>query len=234
MKAALLVTVMQFLVFTLSANDGDALNIPPPTGPKAVETETGIASWYGYPYHGRQGANGEVYDMDKLTAAHRTLPLGTWVRVVNLRNERAVEVRITDRGPFIDGRVIDLSRAAARAIDMMIAGIAAVRVEVIGMPEVTGIPATRKPEAIGKPQEFATDRFAVQVGAFRDRGNAERYLAAMQSQYGSGRIVMREGDPTLWRVLVGSEKTEEGAIALAARIRHQSAERTAFVARLDR
>src|SRR5687768_11714060 len=69
-------------------------------------TEQGIASWYGNPYHGRRAANGEIYDMEKLTAAHRTLPFGTWLRVKNLSNEKTVEVRIQDRGPFIDGRII--------------------------------------------------------------------------------------------------------------------------------
>lgn len=217
MKTVLLAIAVLFLVFPVSAEDGDAVAATAPAGPKPLETETGIASWYGYPYHGRHAANGEIYDMEKLTAAHRTLPFGTWVRVVNLRNERAVDVRITDRGPFVDGRIIDLSRAAARAVDMVTAGIGAVRVEVIGMPA-----------------GLVPDLFAVQVGAFQDRGNAERYLALMQSRYGSGRITVREGDPTLWRVLVGSEKTQAGAIALAVRIRQESAERTAFVARLDR
>jgi rare lipoprotein A len=217
MKTVLLAIAVVFLVFPVSAEDGDDVGVPTPPGPKLHETENGIASWYGYPYHGRHAANGEIYDMEKLTAAHRTLPFGTWVRVVNLSNERAVEVRITDRGPFVDGRIIDLSRAAARAVDMVTAGISNVRVEVIGVPK-----------------QFVPDLFAVQVGAFQDRGNAERYLALMQSQYGFGRITVREGDPTLWRVLVGSEKTLERAIALASRIRQESAERTAFVARLDR
>jgi rare lipoprotein A len=217
MKAVVLAIAVLFLVFPVSAEDGDAVAVPAPAGPKPLETETGIASWYGYPYHGRHAANGEIYDMEKLTAAHRTLPFGTWVRVVNLRNERAVEVRITDRGPFVDGRIIDLSKAAARAVDMVTAGIGAVRVEVMGMPK-----------------KLVPDLFAVQVGAFQDRGNAERCLALMQSRYGSGRITVREGDPTLWRVLVGSEKTLASAITLAARIRQESAERTAFVARLDR
>src|SRR4051812_25069768 len=89
---------------------------PSPEGSRDVET--GVASWYGYPVHGRTAADGEVYRVEKLTAAHRTLPFNSWVRVVNLTNDQAVEVRITDRGPFIDGRVIDLSQAAARAISM--------------------------------------------------------------------------------------------------------------------
>ena len=75
-------------------------------------TQTGVASWYGEPYHGRKAASGEVYDMERLTAAHRAWPFDTWVRVRNLDNGRTVSVRITDRGPFIDKRIIDLSRAA--------------------------------------------------------------------------------------------------------------------------
>ncbi len=82
-------------------------------------TEIGIASWYGHPYHGRQAANGEIYDMEKLTAAHRTLPFDTWVRVENISNGKTVEVRITDRGPFVGDRIIDLSHAAAREIEMI-------------------------------------------------------------------------------------------------------------------
>src|SRR6185503_13422576 len=79
-----------------------------PALPQGGAPETGMASWYGYPYHGQVAAGGEVYNMDELTAAHPTLPFNTRVRVVNLGNERSVEVRITDRGPFVDGRIIDL------------------------------------------------------------------------------------------------------------------------------
>src|SRR5512145_2050570 len=87
----------------------------PPAAPAPGWTETGIASWYGEPYHGRKAANGETYDMEQMTAAHRTLPFGAMVQVTNRTNGKKVEVRITDRGPFVDGRIIDLSRAAARA-----------------------------------------------------------------------------------------------------------------------
>jgi rare lipoprotein A len=205
MKCALLAFVALFPTLSAAAHDGDP-----------IANETGIASWYGYPYHGRQAAGGEIYDMELLTAAHRTLPFGTRVRVVNLRNARSVEVRINDRGPFIDGRIIDLSRAAAGAVDMLIAGIDPVRVEVIGIPDPPG------PEL-----------FAVQVGAFQDHRNAERYLALLLSKYPSGRIVARDGYPTLWRVLVGSELTHERATVLAARLRLESPEHTAFVTRLD-
>lgn len=94
--------------------------------------ETGLASWYGYPYDGRRAASGEIFDKEKLTAAHRTLPFQTCVVVTNLTNGRQVEVRITDRGPFIDGRIIDLSEAAAREIDMVRAGVAQVSLHVVG------------------------------------------------------------------------------------------------------
>ncbi len=97
-------------------------NTPPPPRVVAGEIrdgETGLASWYGHPYHGRPAANGEIYDMESFTAAHRTLPFGTWVRVVNLTNDKTVDVRITDRGPFVENRIIDLSHAAAGAIGLI-------------------------------------------------------------------------------------------------------------------
>ena len=97
-------------------------------------TQTGVASWYGEPYHGRKAASGEVYDMERLTAAHRAWPFDTWVRVRNLDNGRTVSVRITDRGPFIDKRIIDLSRAAAREIHMIGPGTARVKLQVIKAP----------------------------------------------------------------------------------------------------
>jgi rare lipoprotein A len=94
--------------------------------------ERGMASWYGEDFHGWVTANGETYDMEAMTAAHRTLPLGTEVRVTNAENGRQVHVRINDRGPYLYGRVIDLSLAAARELDMVDSGIAAVQIEVVG------------------------------------------------------------------------------------------------------
>jgi rare lipoprotein A len=198
-----------------------ARRTPPPPAPSATpqtgQPETGMASWYGHPYHGRRAANGEIYDMEKLTAAHRTLPFDTWLRVVNLDNSKTVEVRITDRGPFVEGRIIDLSHAAARAIDMIGPGVARVRLEVIGTPAYV-------PPAV----------FGVQVGAFRDRANAERLRAEMQARYGSARLVQRADSPDLWRVVAGSEATEEGANGLAVRIRKELGEKfAAFVVRVD-
>jgi rare lipoprotein A len=115
---------------------------PPAPGPRAAAprspapgadeaTQVGNASWYGHPHHGRRTASGEPYDMNRLTAAHRTLPLGTRVLVTNLDNGRSVEVRINDRGPFVAGRVIDLSRAAARRLGALGTGVIPVRLKII-------------------------------------------------------------------------------------------------------
>src|ERR1700689_3267405 len=103
----------------------------PPIPPSPGSSEIGLASWYGPPYHGRPAANGEIYDMEKLTAAYRTLPFGTVVRVTNLDNAKSVDVRITDRGPFVAGRIIDLSHAAAEVIEMIGPGVAQVRVDIL-------------------------------------------------------------------------------------------------------
>jgi rare lipoprotein A len=180
-------------------------------------TEEGIGSWYGHPYHGRPAADGEIYDMEKLTAAHRSFPFNTWVRVHDLDSSKSVDLRIIDRGPFVDGRIIDVSHAAAREIDLIGPGTARVRVEVIRVPDSTG-----------------GGGFAVQVGAFRDQGNAERFRERMETRYGWARLMHREGTSELWRVLVGSEPTEAQANNLAERIRQDSSEnRAAFVVRLD-
>jgi rare lipoprotein A len=188
----------------------------PPANVGPGYTETGLASWYGHPYHGRPAANGEIYDMEKLTAAHRTLPFDTWVRVQNLKNDKSVEVRINDRGPFVDGRIIDLSHAAARAIELIGPGTSPVRMVVIRAPE--GAPGL----------------YAVQVGAFRDRGNAEAVRARMAAHYGPARLVLRPGNPDMWRVLVGAEGSADAAAALAERIRSESGEKSSpLVVRID-
>ena len=183
--------------------------------PQIRSGETGLASWYGHPYHGRAASNGEIYDMEKLTAAHRTLPFGTLVHVTNLSNEKSVDVRIIDRGPFVDGRIIDLSHAAAQAIDLIGPGIAQVRVDILSAPRNTS----------------ADNWYAVQAGAFRDKDRAERLRLTMEREYGSARLVMRPGSPSLWRVLVGRESTEEAAGVLALRVRGEVG--PAFVVRLD-
>lgn len=186
--------------------------LPSIAAPGAVEV--GIASWYGHPYHGRAAASGEIYDMEELTAAHRTLAFGTLVRVRNLANGKSVDVRINDRGPFVDGRIIDLSRAAARRIEMIGPGTAKVRLEVLA------VPAAATPEL-----------YAVQVGAFRDRRNAERLAERLRQRFGPVRLVRRDASPPMWRVLVGREADLGAAAGLAERLRGEFAR--AFVVRLD-
>jgi len=190
-----------------------AVNAKPP---KPGDTEVGMASWYGHPYHGRAAANGEIYDMEKLTAAHRTLPFNTWVRVENISNGKFVNVRIIDRGPFVDNRIIDLSHAAAQQIELIRPGVARVRVVVITPPPID--------EAY---------LFAVQVGIFRSKENADSLQAQLQARYGAARVVAKPGGPPTWRVLVGQESSPEKAEALAVRVRGDISIPEAFVVRLD-
>jgi len=145
--------------------------------------ETGIASWYGNPFHGRQTANGEIYDMNDLTAAHKTLPMPVFVRVTNLENGRSLVLRVNDRGPFVEGRIIDVSRRAAQLLGFQEKGVVRVRVQVVD-PD-TGIEYARQdPNAPADvtPTESAVELTSspsspgifVQVGAFSDANNAQR------------------------------------------------------------
>jgi rare lipoprotein A len=178
--------------------------------------EQGIASWYGVPYHGRRASNGEIYDMYKMTAAHRTLPFNTVVRVTNLKNGKHVDVRITDRGPFVEDRIIDLSLAAAREIDIVGAGTARVKVEILS----------------GSPV-IAAGAFSVQIGAFAERVNAERVRNQLGPKY-SPIFIQDYDSPTghLFRVRVGSVPSEGAAQQLAARLQTETGFQT-FVVRLD-
>lgn len=190
---------------------------PKATTPAVIgSTETGMASWYGHPYHGRQAADGEIYDMETLVAAHRTLPFNTWVRVTNLSNSKTVDVRIIDRGPFIGGRIIDLSHAAAQQVELIGPGVAQVRLEIIQAP--------RNPEP---------SLFGVQVGAFANRPNAERMMQDMQTRYGTARVIARQGNGTSWRVIVGRETSADEAETLAVKIRSAESLPQSFVVRLD-
>jgi rare lipoprotein A len=175
----------------------NAAGIPPPPSRSVAigETETGLASWYGEPYHGRRAANGEIYDMHAMTAAHRTMPFGTWVRVDNLTNGKEVEVRITDRGPFVDGRIIDLSRAAAQKISLIGPGVARVKLTVVN-----------------PPAGAVNEQYGVQVGAYADRDEALRARERLNriSQPASVSCAKRsdEGAP-LCRVTAGRGTREE-------------------------
>ena len=187
-----------------------------PASPAVVgHVEEGNASWYGVPFHGRRSSNGEVYDMNRLTAAHRTLPFDTQVRVTNLDNGKSTAVRITDRGPFVENRVIDLSRAAAREIEMIGPGVVPVRLEIVSGPEpVPGF-------------------FGVQVGAFRDRANAGRLRERLSASYSPVLIQTFDApDGAFYRVRVGRLATEDDARRLGEALRAREGF-TPFVVRLD-
>jgi len=155
----------------------ETLSVPPDAKP--LYTETGIASWYGPPYHNRRGSNGEVYNMHALTAAHRTFPLGSICRVTNVKTGNSTLVRITDRGPFIEGRVLDLSLAAAKKIDVWQAGLATVRVELL---------ETSAPLDTG-------GRWAVQIGAFDDEQAAGELADHLSRKYHTAKV-LRFASPT--------------------------------------
>jgi rare lipoprotein A len=150
--------------------------------------QTGIASWYGRKFHGRRTANGEIYDMHAMTAAHKTLPMNTWVEVHNLDNDRKIKVRINDRGPFVTGRVIDLSYTGARKIDMVGPGTARVRVTALGAATRY---AEKEPVAF-RELDYWTGNFTVQVGAFRKKANAEKLRETLSKSYVNAHIVEHE------------------------------------------
>lgn len=204
---------------------------------KPGTTQVGLASWYGEPYHGRRAANGEVYDMNKLTAAHRTLPFDTLVSVLNLDNQREVRVRINDRGPFVGDRIIDLSRAAAQEISMLGPGIAKVRVEVLSVKPVVQpakFPAKKTsppaPTSEERPAEEDSDPamqngagYAVQIGAFSDAEAAEKLQRRMASRYGNAYIEkVRSDKGMLYRVRVGPKPTMAEAVQLAASLEREN------------
>jgi len=188
----------------------EAIEIAPDTKPLLVET--GIASWYGAPYHNRRGSNGEIYDMHAMTAAHRTLPLGSIVRVTDTATGSSALVRITDRGPFIEGRIVDLSQAAAKKIGLVQKGTAQVRLEVLKTPEpiVTG------------------GRWAVQIGAFEKEEAARDLAGHLTRRYRTAKVLTFNSPVGDWwvRVRVKDDlraraeevmrdaKTNEGAIFL--------------------
>jgi rare lipoprotein A len=162
--------------------------------------EQGVASWYGEPFHGRRTSNGETYDMYGISAAHKTLPFGTMVRVRNLANQRYLEVRINDRGPFVHGRIIDLSYGAARQLEVVGPGTAPVEVVALATPVAAGAGGVAAPQEV----DLTRGDFTFQVGAFRERGNAERLAQKLESRYAHVHIAAFDrGDGLFHRVRVG-------------------------------
>ena len=175
----------------------------------------GTASWYGKPFHGRLTANGERYDMYQLTAAHRTLSFGTRLRVTSLENGRSVIIRINDRGPFVRGRIIDLSLAAAKKIGMVQNGTARVKLERLPSVVAASDPA-----------------YTVQVGAFSTMASAEEMRQSLRSRYRDVSIipVVRDG-AAVYRVHVGRVASIDAARSLAGRLKREGL--SVFVTRQD-
>jgi rare lipoprotein A len=193
-------------------NSADLAEPTIPTGATPLATEIGQASWYGPPYHNRRGSNGEVYNMHAMTAAHRTLPLGSIVRVTNLKTGHAAVVRISDRGPFIPGRVLDLSLAAARKIDVYLPGVAEVKVEVMQTPA---------------PLDTG-GKWAVQIGGFPDEDAAAKLTQHLKRRYHTAKVQRFASPAGDWWIrvrvlgddreraqkLVAETETTEGAVFL--------------------
>jgi len=187
-----------------------------PPGAVPLFRETGTASWYGPPYHNRQSSNGEIYDMNAMTAAHRTLPLNSVVRVTNLRTGASALVRITDRGPFVEGRVIDLSLAAAKAIDVWRPGTAAVQLEVMDTPA---------------PLESG-GRWCVQIGAFHERRTAEDLRERLSRRFQTAKVLDFSSPVGDWWVRVRVLNDERARAEEITRATHPD-EGSVFLVRLD-
>lgn len=163
--------------------------------------ERGVASWYGKPFHGRKTASGEIYNMYALTGAHKTLPLGTYVRVCNLNNSKTVNVRINDRGPFVRGRIIDLSYEAAQRIGLVGPGTAPAEIVALGSVKETVVGGKIKRTLV--PANYYVGDFTLQVGAFQDKKNAVRLRNKLAQTYKNAHIVVYESPKgTFYRVRV--------------------------------
>lgn len=192
-----------------------------PTTVTLGESQDGIASWYGPKFHGKKTSNGETYSMYAHTAAHKTLPMNTIVRVTSRENGRSTIVRINDRGPFVAGRIIDLSKSAAEEIDMLTRGTARVRVEVIGFNGVISNALPLNQETIARSEyRIATtqktiqlSQFLVQIGAFRRKEGAQSFQKSHSNIHGYQAVIreyLLDGVP-IYRVMLSGFKSEAEA-----------------------
>lgn len=174
--------------------------VAPPIVPVLVYRETGTASWYGREFHGRPTASGETFDMYGLSAAHRTIPLGTLIRVTNLNNSKSITARVNDRGPFVSSRVIELSFGAAREIGFASQGTAPVKIETFGTASNSGV-------------------FTVQAAMFSEEENARLLKEKLSQRYEMVTIIPFQSNiGRFFRILVGNYQTEEKAERIAAKL----------------
>ena len=203
-----------------AASSGTAKSLPAPPPDihgKPILTEVGMASWYGPPYAGRKGADGTVYDQNAMTAAHLTLPLGTTVRVTNLTTNQSAIVRITDRGPFVHGRIIDLSLAAAKATGLYRMGVAKVRVEAYAGPP--------------RPNAVPGGRWCVQIGAFPNEEDAIQLKNHLMRKYATAKVIEFAGPTGHWVRINPKEPDKAHATEVAEGIHLPDAE--PYVIRTD-
>jgi len=207
-----------------SASAGTARPVPPPTPPdvhgKPAVIETGLASWYGPPYAGRKGADGSVYDQNAMTAAHLTLPLGSVVRVTNLTTNQSAVVKITDRGPFVRGRIIDLSLAAAKATGLYRMGVAKVRVE------------AWTPGPSNSPNALPGGRWCVQVGAFQREKDAVKLKNDLMRRYSTAKVIEFPGPTGHW-VRINPARPDKAHADEVAESIHASGGAEPFLIRTD-
>jgi rare lipoprotein A len=168
------------------------------------EEFTGTASWYGPDFHNKLTANGETYDMYAETAAHKTLPINTMVKVQNLNNGKSTIVRINDRGPFVEGRIIDLSYTAGKKIGIEHTGTAPVRLTILGFDSLIS-------KAVRNGEKRAVMNYAIQIGAFKQKESAQRFASENSTVDGVYKSVLKEfgtGDKVLFRVFLSGFKSE--------------------------
>jgi len=179
--------------------------------------QTGKASWYGRKFHGRKTSNGETYNMYAMTAAHKTLPMNTWVSVHNLENNNKVVLRVNDRGPFVYGRVIDLSYTGAKRLGVVGPGTANVRVTALG--RATSFSKKTKDPIAFKPVDYWKGNFTVQVGAFQVKTNAENYRYKLSKKYQNAHITNYSDDRGIfYRVRIGRFTNLKDAIKFSEKI----------------
>lgn len=198
--------LMVFLLVSACSVPRARVGLPPAPGGDGRVSQTGIASWYGPGFHGKATASGTIYNQDDMTAAHQTLPLGSRVMVTNMENGRATEVRVNDRGPFAKGRIIDLSHAAAQAIDMVGPGTALVRIDVLDSP----VPLrTIRP----------TLDYTLQLGSFAQLENAQLLRDRIAKSFDRVTITpLQAKDSTYYRVHLGQFTSRSAAEEMAARV----------------
>jgi rare lipoprotein A len=180
-----------------------------------IYSEEGIASWYGPPYDKRRGANGEIFDKDALTAAHRTLPMNSLIKVTNLSTGQSAILRVTDRGPFVPDRMLDLSLASAKAIGVWRPGLARVRVEVFAAPS---------------PLDHG-GRWCVQIGAFKNEKGAFQLRDQLTRKYRTANVIEFTGPTGHWVRIRPAEDDKGRAVEIAHEL--QPSEGEAYLVRLD-